>query len=190
MSIFTSTNLADKIHFKSIKQCIKLLFPKVSCQESNKIILLKLTFDAQQSYNIGKLFLFPLPFPLPSLLFNQKLVQLKGTRTVKTRVLVLRFRFPCGPMVKNSLAGRRRGFDHWVGKIPREGNGNPLQYSCLRNPMDRGAWWATVHGVPKESDMTQQLNNSLSYLRCQHQILSLNAYVCLGTHVRIKDFKI
>ena len=30
-----------------------------------------------------------------------------------------------------------------------EGNGNPLQYSCLENPMDRGAWWATVHGVTK-----------------------------------------
>ena len=44
-----------------------------------------------------------------------------------------------------------------VGLIPRlrkssgEGNGNPLQYSCLGNPMDRGAWWATVHGVAKES---------------------------------------
>ena len=30
-----------------------------------------------------------------------------------------------------------------------EGNGNPLQYSCLENPMDRGAWWATVHGVTR-----------------------------------------
>ena len=30
-----------------------------------------------------------------------------------------------------------------------EGNGNPLQYSCLENPMDGGAWWAAVHGVPK-----------------------------------------
>ena len=32
---------------------------------------------------------------------------------------------------------------------PREGNGSPLQYSCLENPMDRGAWWATVQGVTK-----------------------------------------
>ena len=38
--------------------------------------------------------------------------------------------------------------------IPGEGNGNPLQYSCLGNPMDRGAWWATVHGVARELDMT------------------------------------
>ena len=47
-----------------------------------------------------------------------------------------------------------------LGRSPREGNGNPLQYSCLGNPMDRGAWWATVHEVTKESDMTQQLENN------------------------------
>ena len=35
------------------------------------------------------------------------------------------------------------------GRSPGEGNGNPLQYSCLENHMDRGAWWATVHGVAK-----------------------------------------
>ena len=35
------------------------------------------------------------------------------------------------------------------GRSPGGGNGNPLQYSCLGNPMDRGAWWATVHGVTK-----------------------------------------
>ena len=34
-------------------------------------------------------------------------------------------------------------------RSPGEGNGNPLQYSCLENPMDRGAWWAAVHGVTK-----------------------------------------
>ena len=47
-----------------------------------------------------------------------------------------------------------------VGAIPRsgrplgEGNGNPLQYSCLGNPMDRGAWRATVHVVAEETDTT------------------------------------
>ena len=40
------------------------------------------------------------------------------------------------------------------GRSPTEGNGNPLQYSCLGNSLDSGAWWTTVHGVPKESDMT------------------------------------
>ena len=41
------------------------------------------------------------------------------------------------------------------GRSPGEGNGNPLQCSCLENPMDKGAWWATVHGVAKESDETE-----------------------------------
>ena len=36
-----------------------------------------------------------------------------------------------------------------LGRYPEEGNGNPLQYSCLENSMDGGAWWATVHGVAK-----------------------------------------
>ena len=40
-------------------------------------------------------------------------------------------------------------------RSPGEGNGNPLEYSCLGNPMDRGAWQATVHGVAKESDTTE-----------------------------------
>ena len=43
-----------------------------------------------------------------------------------------------------------------LGRSPQEENGNLLQYSCLENPMDRGAWWATVHGVGhKESDTTE-----------------------------------
>ena len=49
---------------------------------------------------------------------------------------------------------KRLGFDPWVGKIPGEGHGNPLQYSCLENPMDGEAWWATVHGIA-ESAMTE-----------------------------------
>ena len=54
-------------------------------------------------------------------------------------------------MIKNLPAIQETSVDPWVGKIPGEGNGNPLQYSCLENPMDRGAWWAIVHGVA-ESD--------------------------------------
>ena len=41
------------------------------------------------------------------------------------------------------------GMIRWSEKSPGEGNGNPLQYSCLENSSDRGAWWATVHGVAK-----------------------------------------
>ena len=60
-------------------------------------------------------------------------------------------------MVKNPLTNAGD-----VGSIPRSGrspgvgNDNPLQYSCLENPMDREAWQATVHEVEKESDMTEQ----------------------------------
>ena len=57
-------------------------------------------------------------------------------------------------------AGDRRdlGSISESGRSPGEGNGNPFQHSCLGNPMDRGAWWATVHGVAKELDTTEQLN--------------------------------
>ena len=46
----------------------------------------------------------------------------------------------------------------------REGNDSPLQYCCLENPIDRGAWQATVHGVAKELNMTSQLNNNNLHL--------------------------
>ena len=42
-----------------------------------------------------------------------------------------------------------QGLISGLGRSPGGGHGNPLQYSCLENPMDRGAWWATVHGVAK-----------------------------------------
>ena len=44
---------------------------------------------------------------------------------------------------------KRLGFDPWVGRSTGEGNSNPLQYSCLKNPMDGEAWRATVHGVAR-----------------------------------------
>ena len=50
------------------------------------------------------------------------------------------------------------------------GNGNPLQYSCLGNPMDRRPWWATVHGVAKELDMTSVLNSSSDLRVCPNPL--------------------
>ena len=57
-------------------------------------------------------------------------------------------------MVRVCLQCRRPGFNFWVRKIPWRRKWHPLQDSCLENPMDRGAWWATVLGVAKE-DMTE-----------------------------------
>ena len=61
--------------------------------------------------------------------------------------------FPGGTVVKNQPANagdlRALASVPGLGRCPGEGNGNPLQYSCLENPMDIGAWWATAHGVAK-----------------------------------------
>ena len=58
--------------------------------------------------------------------------------------------FPGGSEVKASASNAGDlGLIPGSGRSPGEENGNPLQYSCLENPMDGGAWWATVHGVVK-----------------------------------------
>ena len=58
--------------------------------------------------------------------------------------------FPGGSVVKNLLVNTEDTDSiPALGRPSGEGNGNPLQYSCLGNPMDREAWWAVVHGVTK-----------------------------------------
>ena len=73
--------------------------------------------------------------------------------------------FPGGTVVKNPPtnagdAGSIPGLERY----PGEGSGNPFQYSCLENSMDRGAWWATVQGVAESrtqlSEHTQEINNN------------------------------
>ena len=71
-------------------------------------------------------------------------------------------KFACNAGDPGSIPGSRRS--------PGEGNGYPLQYSCLENPMDRGAWQAIVHSVTKESDTTE--------------------YKVQGTHPHTKMFKV
>ena len=71
--------------------------------------------------------------------------------------------FPGGSVVKipPANAGDVGSIPGW-GRSPGGGHGNPLQYSCLENPMDRGAWWATVHRVAKRHDgVTEQQQEKL-----------------------------
>ena len=69
--------------------------------------------------------------------------------------------FASGSVVKNAPANAGdAGLIPASGRSPGEGNGNPLQYSCLENPVDRGAWWTPVHWVAKESDTMERLNNN------------------------------
>ena len=62
-----------------------------------------------------------------------------------------------------------------VGSIPGSGqspggeHGNPLQYSCLENPMDRGAWWAKVHGVAKSLENPHGKRSLVGYSPCGHK---------------------
>ena len=58
--------------------------------------------------------------------------------------------FPGGSVIKNTPANAgHKGSISSSGRSPGEGNGNPLQYCCLENPMDRGTWWTLVHRITK-----------------------------------------
>ena len=67
----------------------------------------------------------------------------------KRELCVQRFDSWVAQMVKRLLAMWETRVQSLGWRSPREGNGNTLWYSCLENPMDRGAWWAAVHGVTK-----------------------------------------
>ena len=72
--------------------------------------------------------------------------------------------FPGGSEVKASACNVGDvGSITGSGRFPGEGNGNPFQYSCLENPMDGGAWWATVHGVTKSRTLSAE---ELMLLNC------------------------
>ena len=78
----------------------------------------------------------------------------------KSQTLLSHFHlgFPGGSLVKNLPANAGDGKISGLGRSPGGGNDNLFQYSCLGHSMDRGVWWATVHRVVKESDMTKQLS--------------------------------
>ena len=72
---------------------------------------------------------------------------------------------------------RRHGFSPWAERSPGVGNGNPLQYSCLENSMDRGAWRATVHGVAK--NRTRLSNWAHSTILDVSQDVKVNSHTLL-----------
>ena len=77
-------------------------------------------------------------------------------------ILALTLGFPGGSEVKASASNAGDpGPIPGSGRSPGKGNGNPLQYSCLENPMDRGAWWAAVHGAQSQTRLKR-----LSMLAC------------------------
>ena len=98
--------------------------------------------------------------------------------------IVLLWAFQMALMAKNLPANARDARD--AGSIPRlgrslgEGNGNPLQYSCLENPMDRGAWLATVHGIA-ESDKTEH-KQACTHTHA-HTVLLKNCFYMEGVPV-------
>ena len=88
--------------------------------------------------------------------------------------------FQMGPVVNNLPANagdtRHVGSILGWGRSPGVGNGNPLQYSCLENPMDRGAWWATVHGV---ANSWTRLSLCAHDVELSHELLGHRGPLCL-----------
>ena len=88
--------------------------------------------------------------------------------------------FPGGSEVKESACQPGdTGSNPGSGRFPGEGNGNPLQYSCLGNPMERHAWQATVHGVAK-SHMTEKLSKGgLGEICAMHATGQITSFISL-----------
>ena len=87
--------------------------------------------------------------------------------------------FPGGAEVKASACNAGDlGLIPGSGRSPGEGNGNPLQYSCLENPMDGGAWWATVHRVAKSQTRLSDFTHAHTVVLCCLSILYIVFCIC------------
>ena len=132
---------APEGHLYSLSQAIPIFRPAMAFG----VLVTLRVFPA--SFSLFPLCL-PLHFPLLLLIREHALIQ---------RVCVIKLDFPSGSVVKNLLANARDTRDMgWIpgsGRSPRKGNGNPLQYSSLGNPMDRGAWWDAVQGSQSQTDL-------------------------------------
>ena len=101
--------------------------------------------------------------------------------------------FPASSVLKNLPASAgNTGLIPGLRRSPGEGNGNPLQFSCLRNPMHRGAWWATVRGVTKSQTRLSNSNNlDLLLVETLDNICKIptgesgTEYVCIRQHLAV-----
>ena len=132
-------------------------------------------FSVHFSVSFGSLFCVNQPFfcLCPSTLF---LTLLSGNVTLGyCSCLIISLCLPGGASGKEPFCWCRRCKRPGSGRSPGGGHGNPLQYSCLENPMDRGAWWAKSIEGCKESDMTERLSMHIYVCVC----------VCIYMHVCI-----
>ena len=98
-------------------------------------------------------------------------IPMAESSNLQNQLLLQWLSFPGGSEVKASAPNAGDlGSIPGLGRSPGEGNGNPLQYSCLENPMDGGAWWATVHGVTKSHTRLSDFTFHGGYKFCTGQV--------------------
>ena len=119
--------------------------------------------------------------------FNYKDVNVKWEKFIRVIYSFLKG-FLGGAVVKNqpASAGNARDVSLILGSggSPGVGNGNPLQYSCLENSMDRGAWWITIHGVTKSRTRLTHIHTS-TYQSVSFWVLELYLHFELLLHVNV-----
>ena len=107
---------------------------------------------------------------------HNPLIPLPGSSWAGILSLIPRQTFPGDTVVKNPPANAGdMGLILQSGKFSGEGNGNPLQYSCLGNPVDRGAWWAAVHGVAKSQTGLDNWKTTFTEKGCQALLWRMTA---------------
>ena len=80
----------------------------------------------------------------------------------------------CSHEIKRCLLLGRKAMTN-LDSILGEGNGNPLQYSCLEKPLDRGAWWSAIHSVAQSQTRLKQLSSSSrQHIKKQSQLIKIN----------------
>ena len=99
--------------------------------------------------------------------------------------------FPAGSEVKASACNAGDlGSIPGLGRSSGDGNGNPLQYSCLENPMDGGAWWAIVHGVAKSWTWLSDFTHSLTHENLIKSNQFVNVHLSISLSILIDtDFQ-